>query len=114
MPSDPERAASVMRASAARVAVLVALGAQPLELGELAGAHGGVVDPEHLDRLVLVDGVAVDADDRLLAGVDAGLGAGRGLLDAHLGDAGLDRLGHAAGGLDLLDVLPGALARGRG
>ncbi len=41
--------------------------------------------------------VLVDADHRLAAGVDARLGAGGGLLDAQLRDAGLDRLGHAAG-----------------
>ena len=43
------------------------------------------------------------------AGVDARLGAGGRLLDAHLGDALLDRRGHAAGPLGLLDVGPGAL-----
>ena len=53
------------------------------------------------------DAVLVDADDRLPAGVDPRLGAGRGLLDAQLRDARVDGLGHAAGRLDLLDVLPG-------
>ena len=49
---------------------------------------------------------AVDADDRLVAGIDARLRAGGGLLDAQLRDAGLDRLRHAAEALDLLDVRP--------
>jgi hypothetical protein len=40
------------------------------------------------------------------AGVDAGLGARRGLLDPQLRHAGLDRLGHAAERLDLGDVRP--------
>ena len=51
--------------------------------------------------------VLVDADHRLLAGIDAGLGLGRGFLDAQLRYAGLDRLRHAAELLDLLDVAPG-------
>ena len=84
------------------------VGPQLLELGLLLGQHVGVVDPQHLDGLVGVDPVLVDADDRLAAGVDAGLRAGRGLLDAQLGDAVVDRLGHAAVLGDLLDVRPGA------
>ena len=60
------------------------------------------------------DPVLVDADHRLAAGVDARLGAGRGLLDAQLRDARVDGLGHAAGRLDLLDVLPGPARPGRG
>ena len=42
----------------------------------------------------------------LLAAVDARLAARRGLLDAQLRHARLDRLGHAAERLDLLDQLP--------
>ena len=45
----------------------------------------------------------VDADDHILAPVDAGLAARRGFLDAQLGNAGLDRLGHAAHRFDLVD-----------
>ena len=75
---------------------LVPVGAQLLQLGDLLGAHPAVLDLEHLDLVVLVDLVLVDADHRLLPGVDAGLGAGRGLLDAQLRDAVADRLGHAA------------------
>ena len=51
--------------------------------------------------------VLVDADHRLLAGIDPGLRLGRGLLDAQLWHAGLDGLGHAAELLDLLDMTPG-------
>src|SRR3546814_11325088 len=72
-------------------------------------AHPGVVDLQDLDVVGVVDPVLVDADDGLPAGVDARLGTGRRLLDAHLRDAGLDRLGHAAVALDLLDVRPGLL-----
>ena len=45
--------------------------------------------------------------------VDARLRARRRLLDAHLGQAGLDGLGHAAELLDLLDMAPGARAPDR-
>ena len=47
----------------------------------------------------------VDADDGLLARIDGGLAPGGGLLDAHLGQAGLDGLGHAAERFDFLQVL---------
>ena len=49
--------------------------------------------------------VLVDADDDLLAAVDARLAQGRRLLDAHLRHARLDRLGHAAELLDFGDEL---------
>ena len=55
---------------------------------------------------LLVQAVLVDADDLLDARVDARLLAGRRLLDAHLRNTGLDRLGHTAQLLDLLNVLP--------
>ena len=86
---------------------LVALGPQPAQLLGLFGAHRGVVDPADVERVVVGRPVLVDADDRLAAGVDAGLRAGGGLLDAQLGQPGVDGLGHAAGLLDLLDVPPG-------
>ena len=60
-----------------------------------------------------VDDVLVDPDHRLAAGVDARLGAGRGLLDPQLRDAGVDRLRHAAGLLDLLRCAPTPGGRGR-
>ncbi len=57
----------------------------------------------------MVEAILVDTHDGLAAGVDAGLGAGGSLLDTHLGQAGLDGLGHATELLDLLDVLPCAV-----
>ncbi|GAA3310010.1 hypothetical protein GCM10020295_75970 [Streptomyces cinereospinus] len=86
---------------------LVAFRAQPSQLFDLLGAYGGVVDLQDLDLLVGRGAVLVHADHGLAAGVDAGLGAGRGLLHAQFGDAGVDGLGHAAGLFDFLDVLPG-------
>ena len=68
----------------------------------------GVVDGQHVDVLGVVGLVLVDADDDLLAPVDAGLAPGGRLLDAQLGHARGDRLGHAAERLDLLDQRPGA------
>ena len=50
------------------------------------------------------DAVDIDADDHLLAGVDAGLRARRGFLNAQFGNAGGNRIGHAAHRLDLGDV----------
>ena len=50
--------------------------------------------------------VLVDADDDLVAPVDPGLASGRALLDAQLGHAGGDGLGHASQLLDLLDEGP--------
>ena len=97
------------RLERAAYVVVVALGAQPLELGDLLAVDVVVVDPEHVELVLGREPVGVDADDLLDAGVDPRLGAGRGLLDAHLGDALLDGLGHAAGLLGLLDVRPRAL-----
>ena len=85
---------------------LVALGAHPLEPGDLLLADLGVVDVEHVDMVGVGGPVLVDADDDLLATVDAGLAPGGGLLDAELRHAGLDRLGHPAERLDLLDDRP--------
>ena len=82
----------------------VALAPEALQLGDLALAHGLVVDLQHLDLGLVGHLELVDADDGLGAGVDARLGARGRLLDAHLGDAGGDRLGHAAQLLDLGDV----------
>ena len=79
------------------------------QLGDLLGAHPAVLDLEHLDLVVLVDLVLVDADHRLLAGVDAGLGARGRLLDAQLRDAVVDGLRHAAVLGHLGDVRAGPL-----
>jgi hypothetical protein len=38
------------------------------------------------------------------AGIDTGLTTGGGFFDAHLGQSGFDRLGHAAELFDFLDV----------
>ena len=105
----PRSADVGQRLERAAYVVVVALGAQPLELGDLLAVDVVVVDPEHVELVLGGEPVGVDADDLLGAGVDARLGAGGGLLDAHLGDALLDGLGHAAGLLGLLDVRPGAL-----
>ncbi len=87
----------------------IALGAQPLELVDLHGAHGRIIDPEHVDRVFVPRRIFVDADHGLYAGIDARLRLGRGFLDPHFGDAGLDRLGHAAERFDFLDMVPGFL-----
>ena len=48
--------------------------------------------------------MGVDADQGLLAGIDARLRARGGLLDAQFRNAFLDRGGHAAKALHFLDV----------
>jgi len=59
-----------------------------------ASRTGGVVHFEDVHRRLLLEAEFVETDDRLLAGVNLRLTAGRGLLDAELRDAGLDGLGH--------------------
>ena len=88
---------------------LIALGPQLIELRQLGDADLGVLDLEDLDVVFLVGrkAVLVDPDHRLLTRIDAGLGAGGGLLDAQLRDAGLNRGSHAAHFLDLGDVRHG-------
>ena len=85
---------------------LIALGPQLIELRQLGGTDLGVLDLEDLDVVFLVGrkAVLVDTDDRLLTRINAGLGAGGGLLDTQLRDASLDRSGHTAHLLDLGDV----------
>ena len=46
---------------------LVALGAQALQLVDLAGAHGGIIDLEHIDRALVFGLVFIDADHGLAA-----------------------------------------------
>ena len=82
----------------------IALALEPLELVDLQLPHGGVVDLEDFDRRLVPRAELVDADHRLRPGIDARLGAGRGLLDAQLRQRRLDRLGHAAEFFDLADV----------
>src|SRR5690606_5682619 len=88
--------------------VLVTFGAQPAQLLQLLGPHTRVVDLEDIEFGVVLgtEAVLVHADHRLPARVDPGLRTCGGLLDAELGDTGVDRPGHAARGLDLLDVAP--------
>src|SRR5262249_47807908 len=87
-------------------ATLVARLADLLQPRDLLLAQARVVDIEQFGRLRVLRGlIFVDADDHLLATVDAGLALGRGLLDAQLRHAGLDGLGHAAERLDLVDQL---------
>ena len=63
---------------------------QPLQLGDLAARARPCCRPSApRSSASSVDAVLVDADDGLRAGVDARLRAGGGLLDAHLGDAGV-------------------------
>ena len=79
----------------------VAFGAHFGKPSNLGLAHLGVVDFQdvHLG-VVRIQLILVDADDDLLAPFDAGLAAGRGFLDALLGHAFGDGLGHAAQRLD--------------
>jgi len=86
---------------------LVAFGPQALQLGDLGRADTGVVDLEHVDRFVLATRylfTPITAAGRSRSGP----GAGGGLLDAQLGNAGVDRLCHPASRLDLGDVAPRA------
>ncbi|OQB97069.1 MAG: hypothetical protein BWX86_00461 [Verrucomicrobia bacterium ADurb.Bin122] len=82
----------------------VAVGTELLEALDLRLAHSGVVDLEDVEGGFLFEAVLVEADDGLLTGVDLGLAAGGGFLDAELRDAGLDGLGHAAHFLDFVEV----------
>ena len=87
---------------------LVAGRAELPEAAELGLADLVAADGEDGDVLAALGAEAVHADDGLGAGVDARLGAGRGLLDAELGQPLLDGAGHAAELLDLGHVRAGA------
>ena len=97
---------SVSASSAARTRSRVALGLHACEPFELRAPHFGVVDVARVDRRFVGELVLVDADDHLVAAVDARLAAGRGFFDAQLRHPRLDGLGHAAERLDLLDQRP--------
>ncbi len=84
----------------------VAVSLHVVEAFDLLLAHLGIVDFEDVDGIFVVEAIFVDAHDGLASGVDAGLGAGRGFLDAELGKTGLDGLGHAAELLDFLYMCP--------
>ena len=106
----PLRAASVSAPSAAAT-FPSRRGADPVEARDLRRRHLGVVDGEDLAPSALVLGaVLVDADDGVLAAVDPRLAPRRRLLDAQFRHAALDRLGHAAQRLDLVDQRPAAAA----
>jgi hypothetical protein len=87
--------------------LLIALFPQAGQLVDLQPAYGGVLHLQHVDRRFVCWLELVDTDHRLVAGVDPGLGLGGGFLDSQLRNAGLDRLGHAAERLNLLDMAPG-------
>src|SRR5690606_22981436 len=87
----------------------VAFGPEPPELLDLRRPDLRLIDLEHVHALLLREPILVHADDGLETRVDPRLGARAGLFDAQLGDPGLDRLGHAAQALDLLEVRPGPL-----
>ena len=87
----------------------IPLAADLLEPLDLGAAHGVVVDVEDFEWLFLGQAIFVAPDDGFLAGIDLGLATRGGLFDAHLGQARLDGLGHAAEFFDLLHMAPGAL-----
>ena len=103
----PSPALRVSAASASSTSFWLRSLAQPRQLVDLQPPHGGVFDLQHVDRRLVDRLVLVDADHRLLAGVDPGLRLGGGFLDPQFRHAGLDRLRHAAELLDLLDMAPG-------
>ena len=86
---------------------LVPAAAHLLKPADLGFAHGGVVDIENVDLRLFIVSILVDADNRFLAAVDSCLAPGGRFLDAQLGHAGLDRTGHAAHLLDLVDEFAG-------
>jgi hypothetical protein len=96
------------RADLARVARLL----DALDAGDLRLAHGAVVDLADVDRRLLLELELVDADDDVLAAVDARLAPRGRLLDAELRHARLDGLRHAAHRLDLLDDAEGLPGEG--
>src|SRR5690606_42002633 len=63
---------------------------------KLTGADLRIVDLENVDFHILLRTPGVDADENLLAGIDARLCACRSFLDARLGNAFLDGGGHAS------------------
>ena len=67
------------------------------------------VDALERDGRFDVEAELVDADDDLLLGFDRLLEFVRGVLDFLLHVSALDCLQHAAHGLDLVEVVPGAL-----
>ena len=93
---------------------VVAVGLEFLQALDLGLAHGGVVHFPKVQLLGFFQAEQIDADDGFLARINAGLAAGGGFFDAQFGQAGFVGLGHAAQGLDFLDVRPGAPHQGLG
>ena len=104
LPSPAER---VSAASASSTAFWLRSPLQPLQLVDLKPPDVGIVDLENIDRGLVDRLVFVDADHGLLAGIDPRLRLGGSFLDPQLGNAGLDRLRHAAELFDFLDMTPG-------
>ena len=83
--------------------ILIAARAHLLEAPDLRLTYRRVVDVPNFDRCLIGSTILVHADDDFFAAIDARLADGRRFLDAQLGHAGLDRLGHAAHVLDFVD-----------
>ena len=104
VPSAPARADPVSASRACRQAPSSRSARSRRSLSICWVRTARVVDLQHVDLLVGLEPVLVDADHRLPARVDPGLGPGGHLLDAQLGDPRLDGRGHPAGLLHLFDV----------
>ena len=75
----------------------------PIKPRDLGPTYRIVVDIENVDMIRLLRLVFVDPDNDLFPAIDRRLTARRGFLDAQFRHAALDRSGHAAQCLDLLD-----------
>ena len=100
------RAASVSAASAAATATVSRVLRICARRVDLRLAHRRVVDLAHVHRVFVVEAELVDADDHVLAAVDARLLLRRRRLDLELGPARLDGARHAAHRLDFLEDRP--------
>src|SRR5262245_17999252 len=87
--------------------MLIPLAIQLLQPRNLLLAHPGIVDHAHVERMLTVKPIAVDADNHILAAVDSCLAQRRGLLDFELGAAVLHRARHASRSLYLADQRTG-------
>ena len=85
----------------------IARGANLLQTGDLGITHGMVVDIEDVDVILFGQLVLVDADDDILARIDACLLLGSTGFDLHLGPARFHGLGHATHGFDFFHDGPG-------
>ena len=75
--------------------LVVAVCFELVEADDLGFADGGVVHLEGSHGCFFLEAIFVDADDGVLAGINAGLFAGSGFFDAHFGQAGFDGFCHA-------------------